>query len=132
MCIRDSKQTLIKQQKELDRLSNTLGHFITEKPDHILLIPARALKNSLEALFEHLNKNDTANRKKLLHSVEEDLLVTLPTSLQRMQTAIGASTTFRTEDLPAPLISRWYSHADEYKIAVYPSCLLYTSDAADE
>ena len=125
----NNKQTLIKQQKELDRLSNTLGHFITEKPDHILLIPARALKNSLTALFEHLNKNDTANREKLLHSVEEDLLVTLPTSLQRMQTAIEASTTFSKEDLPAPLISRWYSHADEYKIAVYPSEDIDDNDA---
>ena len=125
----NNKQALIKQQKELDKLNVTLDHFIAEKPDHILLIPARALKNSLTALFEHLNKNDTANREKLLHSVEEDLLVTLPTSLQRMQTAIEASTTFSKEDLPAPLISRWYSHADEYKIAVYPSEDIDDNDA---
>jgi len=125
----NNKQALIKQQKELDRLSITLDHFIAEEPDHILLIPARTLKNSLTALFEHLNKNDIANREKLLNSVEEDLLVTLPTSLQRMQTAIEASTTFSKEDLPAPLISRWYSHADEYKIAVYPSEDIDDNDA---
>jgi hypothetical protein len=46
-----------------------------------------------------------------------------------MQTAIEASTTFSKEDLPAPLISRWYSHADEYKIAVYPSEDIDDNDA---
>jgi uncharacterized protein len=125
----NNEQALIKQRKELDRLSIALDHFITEKPNHILLIPAHTLKNSLTALFEHLNKNNIANGEKLLHSVEEDLLVTLPTSLQRMQTAIEASTTFSKEDLPAPLISRWYSHADEYKIAVYPSEDIDDNDA---
>ena len=117
----NNKQASIKQKNELDKLSITLDQFIAEKPDHTLLIPARTLKNSLAALFEHLNKNDTANREKLLHSVEKDLLVTLPTSLQRMQTAIEASTTFSKKDLPTSLISRWHSHAGEYKIAVYPS-----------
>ena len=116
-----NNKIFIKQRKELEKLSTTLEQFITEKPDHILFIPARSLKGSLTALFKHLDEKDTANKEKLLHSVEKDLLITLPTSLQRMQTAIEASTTFNKRDLPISLTSRWHSHAGEYKIAVYPS-----------
>jgi hopanoid biosynthesis associated RND transporter like protein HpnN len=117
----NNKQASIKKRKELDKLSATLDQFIAEKPDHTLLISARTLKNSLAALFEHLNKNDTANREKLLHLVEKDLLVTLPTSLHRMQTAIEASALFSKKDLPTSLTNRWHSHTGQYKIAVYPS-----------
>jgi hypothetical protein len=117
----NNKQASIKQRKELDKLSITLDQFIAEKPDNTLLISARTLKNSLAALFKHLNENNAANREKLLYLVEKDLLVTLPTSLQRMQTAIEASTIFSMKDLPTSLTSRWHSLAGEYKIAVYPS-----------
>ncbi len=117
----NNKEIFIKQRKELEKLRTALEQFITEKPDHILFLPARSLKGSLTALFKHLDENDTANKEKLLHSVEKDLLITLPTSLQRMQTAIEASTTFNKKDLPISLTSRWHSHAGEYKIAVYPS-----------
>jgi predicted RND superfamily exporter protein len=88
----NNKQASIKQKKELDKLSITLDQFIAEQSNHNLLIPARTLKNSLVALFEHLNKNDTANREKL-----------------------------SKKELPTSLISRWHSHVGEYKIAVYPS-----------
>lgn len=117
----NSKQTVKEQRDELDKLSSKLAQFITESPNHALSISARTLNNSLSSLFDYLNKNKNINRENLLRSVEKDLLVTLPTSLQRMQTAIEASATFSKKDLPASLISRWHSHAGEYKIAVYPS-----------
>ncbi len=110
-----------KQRKALFKLSTTLDRFITEKPDHPILVPARTLRNSLTTLFSHLDKENVKNRSKLLHSVDNDLLITLPTSLQRMQSAIDASSTFSKNDLPISLTSRWHSQAGEYKIAVYPA-----------
>ncbi|MBL79082.1 MAG: hopanoid biosynthesis-associated RND transporter HpnN [Nitrosomonadaceae bacterium] len=124
-----NQEVMLKQQKELTKLSNTLDKFIAERPEHALIIPARTLKSSLSAVFDHLKKNEKINKEKLLHLVEEDLLITLPTSLHRMQTAIETSTTFNKNDLPMPLINRWLSQAGEYKIAVYPSEDINDNDA---
>lgn len=116
-----SEQVSIKQRKALDKLSITLDRFIAERPDHPVLVSARTLRNSLATLFDHLNKENIKDRNKLLHSVEEDLLVTLPTSLRRLQTAIEASTPFSEQDLPTSLSSRWHSQSGEYRVAVYPA-----------
>ncbi|MCZ6897088.1 MAG: MMPL family transporter [Betaproteobacteria bacterium] len=116
-----SEQVSAKQRKALYKLSTTLDRFITEQPDHPVLTSARTLRNSLATLFDHLNNKNIKDRNKLLHSVDNDLLVTLPTSLRRMQNAIEASSTFSENDLPISLSSRWHSRAGEYKIAVYPA-----------
>ncbi|MEE9547991.1 MAG: MMPL family transporter [Nitrosomonadaceae bacterium] len=116
-----SEQVSAKQRKALYKLSTTLDRFITEQPDHPVLTSARTLRNSLATLFDRLNNENIKDRNKLLHSVDNDLLVTLPTSLRRMQNAIEASSTFSENDLPISLSSRWHSRAGEYKIAVYPA-----------
>ncbi len=116
-----SEQISIKQRKELDKLSTALDRFITEQPDHPVLASARTLRNSLAPLFDYLNNENINDRINLLHSVDNDLLVTLSTSLQRLQTAIEASSTFSEQDLPTSLSNRWHSQAGEYKIAVYPA-----------
>ncbi len=124
-----NQQLMLKQKKELARLSNTLDKFIVERPEHALIIPARKLKSSLAEILTHIEKGENINKEKLLYLVEEDLLTTLPISLYRMQTAIETSKTFNKNDLPAPLISRWLSQAGEYKIAVYPSEDINDNDA---
>ena len=116
-----NEQVSIKQRKALDKLSITLDRFIAERSDHPVLMSARTLRNSLATLFDHLNKENIKDKNKLLLSVEEDLLVTLPTSLRRLQTAIEASTPFSEQDLPTSLSSRWHSQSGEYRIAVYPA-----------
>ena len=83
-----------KQRKALFKLSTTLDRFITEQPDHPILVPARTLRNSLTMLFSHLDKENDKNKSKILHSVDNDLLVTLPTSLRRMQSAISTARRF--------------------------------------
>ncbi|TFH11745.1 MAG: hopanoid biosynthesis-associated RND transporter HpnN, partial [Nitrosomonadales bacterium] len=63
---------------------------------------------------------NTTDSSELLHSLDKDLLLTLPISLQRMQTAIEVSTPFNKKGLPTSLTSHWHSHTGEYKISVYP------------
>ena len=116
-----SEKVLAKRRKELDKLSATLDRFITEQPDHPVLASVRTLRNSLATLFDRLNNENIRDRSKLLHSLDNDLLVTLSTSLQRLQNAIGVSSTFSEQHLPTTLSSRWHSRAGEYKIAIYPA-----------
>ncbi len=63
---------------------------------------------------------DLSDKEKLLHSIEEDLLSTLPIAIQRLRTSVEA-TPFSEQELPESLSRRWLSHAGEYRIAVYPS-----------
>ncbi|TFH07592.1 MAG: hopanoid biosynthesis-associated RND transporter HpnN, partial [Nitrosomonadales bacterium] len=96
----NNEKVLMKQREELDKLSITLDQFIAEKPNHPVLISARTLKNSLAILFARLNEKNTTDSSELLHSLDKDLLLTLPISLQRMQTAIEVSTPFNKKGLP--------------------------------
>ncbi|WP_430233351.1 MMPL family transporter [Nitrosomonas communis] len=114
------KQMVMQQLEELNALSTALGHYIKEHPESSLSDSARTLKTSLAKLFSLLDSMDLSDKKKLLHSIEEDLLYTLPIAIQRLRTSVEA-TPFSEQDLPEPLSRRWLSHTGEYRIAVYPS-----------
>jgi uncharacterized protein len=108
------------QRKALNNLDDALARFIAERPDHRDSINANALRLSLAALFAQLEAASAADKTRLLHSVEEDLLATLPVALQELRTATEAAP-FDEQDLPASLASRWHSGTGEYRLAVYPA-----------
>jgi uncharacterized protein len=108
------------QRKALNDLDDALARFNAERPDHRDSIIANALRSSLAALFAQLNAASAADRTRLLHSVQEDLLATLPVALQELRTATEAAP-FDEQDLPASLASRWHSGTGEYRLAVYPA-----------
>ncbi len=110
----------VQQRKALDDLDDALDRFIAGRPDHRDSVIARALKSSLTALFAQLDTASAADRTKLLHSVEKDLLAMLPIALQGLRTATEA-TPFDEQDLPTSLSSRWHSRTGEYRLAVYPA-----------
>lgn len=116
------------QRKALDVLTAALDRFIAERPDHPAAVTARTLKSSLTALFAQLDRASADEKSKLLHSVEEDLLATLPFALQSLRTATEAAL-FGEEDLPAALGNRWHSQTGEYRLAVYPAEDLNDNDA---
>lgn len=114
------KQMVIQQLEALDALSKALDRYIKEHPESSLSDSALTLKTSLAALFSRLDRVDFSDKEKLLRSIEEDLLSTLPIAIQRLRTSIEA-TPFSEQELPESLTRRWLSHTGEYRIAVYPS-----------
>lgn len=115
----EGEQVSVKQREALDSLADALGQFISERPDHPATEAARALKSTLTNLFNRLDGASASERSNLLHSVEKDLLATLPFALQSLQAATEASP-FGEQDLPPSLDSRWHSQTGKYRLAVYP------------
>jgi hypothetical protein len=107
------------QRTALTELAGTLDRFIAGRPDHPALATARTLRSSLAALFARLDSADADEKERLLSSMENDLLLTLPAALQSLRIATEA-VPFGQQDLPAPLASRWQSRAGEYRLAIYP------------
>ncbi|HJT50724.1 MAG TPA: MMPL family transporter [Nitrosospira sp.] len=117
-----------KQRESLEALFAALNSFIAAHPDHPTAPEARALRSSLAALFSRLDTTSAVETRSLLHSLERDLLVTLPPALQNLQTATEAAE-FGQEDLPASLRTRWRSRLGEYRLAIYPSEDLNNNEA---
>ena len=116
------------RQRALDKLATALNQFIKAHPNHAATEAAGKLKLSLANLLALVDKAGTDEQKgKLLSSVEEDLLLTLPIALQSLQLATEAAP-FGEDDLPADLVNRWHSHNGEYRVAVYPAKDLNDND----
>ncbi|MDN5751951.1 MAG: MMPL family transporter [Nitrosospira sp.] len=125
------EQGSTQQRKALDALralGEALDRFVAERPDHPDSVTARALRSSLTDLLARLESAGTDDRRRLLNSVEEDLLATLPDALQGLRTVTEA-TPFGEQDLPASLVDRWRSRTGEYRLAVYPAEDLNDNDA---
>jgi hopanoid biosynthesis associated RND transporter like protein HpnN len=114
------KQMVVQQLEALDALNAALDRYIKEYPESSLSESALTLKTSLEALFVRLEGANFSDKEKLLYSIDEDLLSTLPAAIQRLRTSIEA-VPFSEQELPESLSGRWRSQAGEYRIAVYPS-----------
>ncbi|PTR15517.1 hypothetical protein C8R31_103101 [Nitrosospira sp. Nsp2] len=118
-----------RQRHALNALAAALDRFIKAHPDHSATETARKLKSSLASLFTRLDIASKDEQGKLLNSVEDDLLVTLPTALQSLRLATEAAP-FGEDDLPVELINRWHSPTTgEYRVAIYPAEDLNDNDA---
>ncbi|WON75044.1 MMPL family transporter [Nitrosospira sp. Is2] len=118
-----------RQRHALNALAAALNRFIKAHPDHSATETARKLKSSLASLFTRLDIASKDEQGKLLNSVEDDLLVTLPTALQSLRLATEAAP-FGEDDLPVELINRWHSPTTgEYRVAIYPAEDLNDNDA---
>jgi hopanoid biosynthesis associated RND transporter like protein HpnN len=118
-----------RQRHALSALAAALDRFIKAHPDHSATETARKLKSSLASLFARLDIASKDEQGKLLNSVEDDLLVTLPTALQSLRLATEAAP-FGEDDLPVELINRWHSPTTgEYRVAIYPAEDLNDNDA---
>jgi hopanoid biosynthesis associated RND transporter like protein HpnN len=114
------EQGSLQQRKALDELAASLDRLIAERHDHSVLVTAQALRSSLGKLLARLDAATPDERKNLLHSVEEDLLGTLPIALQRLRAATEAAP-FEEQNLPESLSHRWHSQSGEYRLAIYPA-----------
>ncbi len=114
------EQVSLQQRKALDELAASLDRLIAERHDHSVLVTAQALRSSLGKLLARLDAATPDERKNLLHSVEEDLLGTLPIALQRLRAATEAAP-FEEQNLPESLSHRWHSQSGEYRLAIYPA-----------
>ena len=114
------EQVSLQQRRALDELTASLDRLLAEHPDHSASVTARALRSSLGKLLTQLDAAAPVDRKNLLHSVEEDLLATLPTALQSLRAATEAAP-FDEQDLPESLSQRWHSQSGEYRLAIYPA-----------
>lgn len=110
---------LAQQHKALNALVAALDQFIAKHPEHAATATMQTLQSSLIALLAQLDRGSADEKRKLLHSVEEDLLSMLPLALQSLHTATEAAP-FDEKDLPAALSDRWHSQTGEYRLAVYP------------
>jgi hopanoid biosynthesis associated RND transporter like protein HpnN len=118
-----------RQRHALETLASALDRFIKAQPSHPATETARKLKSSLANLFTRLDTASADERGKLLNSVEDDLLVTLPIALQSLRLATEAAP-FNEDDLPIELINRWHSPiTGEYRVAIYPAEDLNDNDA---
>jgi uncharacterized protein len=115
-----SEGAFLRQRKALETLGDALETLIAEQPDHADAGPARALRSSLAGLFKKLDGASASEQRRLLRLAEDDLLVTLPHALQRLQAATEAEPISR-QNLPLSLTSRWHSKSGEYRLAVYPA-----------
>ncbi|MDN5934664.1 MAG: MMPL family transporter, partial [Nitrosospira sp.] len=88
----------------------------------------RTVRSYVGVLLGRLVAASADDRRRLLNSVEEDLLATLPDALQGLRTVTEA-TPFGEQDLPASLVDRWRSRTGEYRLAVYPAEDLNDNDA---
>lgn len=110
----------VQQRKQLNMLARELDRFIAERADHPASIDARALRTSLGRLFDRLDTISTEEGNRLLSAVEDDLLATLPSALQKLATATEAIP-FEEQELPAELQERWHSRSGEYRLVIYPA-----------
>ncbi|SCY53687.1 hypothetical protein SAMN05216420_10861 [Nitrosospira sp. Nl5] len=114
------EQQPMRQRAELELLASALDGFIAEHPEHSASTVVRHLRSSLAKLFTQLDAANAEERRRLLQSVEEDLLLTLPAALQSLRAATEAAP-FVQQDLPASLRDRWHSQSGEYRVAIYPA-----------
>lgn len=115
------------QREALVSLATALDRFLAEQPQHRTSDTIRTLKSSLDVLLEKINDLDPAAKVRMLGSVEQDLLATLPIALQSLSTATEA-TPFREMDLPTALTKHWHQSGD-YRVAIYPAEDINDNDA---
>ncbi|HEX8873384.1 MAG TPA: MMPL family transporter [Nitrosospira sp.] len=114
------EQESFQQRKALGELNTSLGRLIAERPDHPAVAAATTLRSSLDRLFIRLDNADPGEKSRLLQSMEQDLLATLPIALRNLQVATEA-VRFGEPDLPESLSHRWHSRSGEYRLAIYPA-----------
>lgn len=115
-----SKQSTTQQLQTLTALAVALERFTENYPGAPAADAARALKESVRSLLQHLGEIQPQNQATFLHILQENLLSTLPVALQRLYQLMEA-TMFTEQDLPASLATRWHSKGGEYLVAVYPA-----------
>lgn len=118
--VKEDDAAAFQQREQLNALADELDRFIAERPDHPASMDVRTLKSSLVRLFDRLDTANVNERNRLLSAVEDDLLATLPSALQKLGTATEA-VPFGEQELPASLRERWHSRLGEYRLAIYPS-----------
>ncbi len=126
-----SPHTVSEQRMALDQLRISLNQFVTENPEHMSVLSARALEGSLASLIAKLDKpvlESGEAKEQLLFTVNNDLLSLLPGSIHRLQLALEAQP-FEQEALPASVTELWHGNDDVYRIAVYPSENINDNDA---
>ena len=116
------KQINVDEQRiALNKLSEALNRFITEKPGHSAIPAAQTLHASLSTLLNRIDQiGTTAAQKELLSAVSHDLLHLLPESIQRLQVALQAEP-FDRQTIPASIKTHWLSDDNIFRIAIYPT-----------
>jgi len=112
--------SLLQQRQTLADLDAALDRFIVQQPDAPVSASAQKLRDSVRSLLGWLDTASNDEKAALLHSLEDDLLSTLPVALQRLYNLIEAAP-FSEQELPESVSSRWHSHTGEYLMAIYPS-----------
>ncbi|MGF1450455.1 MAG: MMPL family transporter, partial [Opitutales bacterium] len=91
---------------------------------------AERLVQTLGRLDERLKKPAGEGAQALLQRLDTALLGTFSQAIERLQLALEASPV-TVDHLPAPLRSRWISPEGAYRIQVYPSETIETSEAKE-
>ncbi len=110
-------------QKTIQKLNDTLNHFIAEQPGHTVTATAQKLVTSLSTLSTRLSTQSIDQKQdsqQLINHTSHDLLHLLPNSLQRLNTAFNAQL-FTQEDIPKSLRAHWKGQEQIYRIIIYPA-----------
>jgi hopanoid biosynthesis associated RND transporter like protein HpnN len=77
------------------------------------------LRDTLHALLDNLQISEQAAQTQLMSRVDNNLLGSLPESLDRLKLSLQAGPV-QAQDLPSDLVQRWVSKGGIYRIEVYP------------
>ncbi|MDQ6981549.1 MAG: MMPL family transporter [Mariprofundus sp.] len=118
--------TTAEQVNAIQQLESALNIYITyfsqSKLDDTALQKLnvfRQLYQTLQSFSRNLASQPTDAKKTTLMTLDKDLLGTLPTTLDLLQTTLSATTISR-QNIPASLSRRWFSDTDLYRIEVIP------------
>lgn len=120
--------TIAQHRSALTALQQSLQPLAQDKNQPVIASAALKLMNSLQALLSALDNASTADGQQLLAHIEQDLLVLLPATLTRLQTALTA-TEVDVDSLPESLHSRWLSPSGEYLVVAYPASNIDDNEA---
>lgn len=120
--------TIAQQYSALTALHQSLQPLIQDTKQSVIATAAQKLANSLQALSSTLDNTNTADGQQLLINIEQDLLVLLPETLARLQTALNAEGV-DVDSLPESLRSRWLNANGEYLVVAYPASNIDDNEA---
>lgn len=111
----DDRESLEALVKELQRTS--------QQPDSALVANAKALLTELQRFQVQMNAAGEVGGERLLQSLRESVLGTLPARLDALTESLQAEPV-SLADLPRSLVSRWISDNGMHRVEIWPRELL--------
>jgi hopanoid biosynthesis associated RND transporter like protein HpnN len=103
----------------LGAFAKSLGDLVDTDPEASLVTSARELHNTLNRFLADLKAQEPSAQLRILTSLEQSLLGSLPSHLQTLDSLLKADHVTK-DGLPENLVRNWVSPSGRYRVAVFP------------